>query len=133
MRRDRPKTDADLRKFGLVMAAPLTVLAAVTWWRQTGAWSYLAGAAAAFLLLGLAVPRSLRLVEALWMKFAEVMGTVMTYVVLVLAFFLVFTPMGLVMRILGKRQLTLEPDRKVASYWEPTGDNSPYTRADKPY
>jgi len=133
VRTDRPKTDAELRKFGLVMAGPLALLAGVTWWREKAAWPYLAGAALVFLLLGLVAPRSLRVVEKLWMKLAVVMGTVMTYVILILTFFLVFTPMGLVMRALGRRPLPLGFDRQATSYWEPIEAESPYHRAEKPY
>jgi hypothetical protein len=133
VRQEKPKTDAELRKFGVVMAVPLALLAALTWWRGTWAWPYLGGAAVVFAGLGLAVPRALTLVERVWMKLALVLGAVMTRVVLVLTFFLVFAPLGLVMRALGRRPLTIGPDRGAASYWTPVEKDSAYTRADRPY
>lgn len=129
----RPKTNRELRKFGGVMAGLSAVVATIVWWRGGTVWPYLAAAAVVFLLTGLAAPAVLRPVEKGWMKLAEVLGTVMTFVVLVLAFFLVFTPFAVVMRLMGRRPLTLGFDPKAASYWEPVGADSPYTRANKPY
>jgi hypothetical protein len=57
----------------------------------------------------------------------------MTRVVLVLTFFLVFAPLGLVMRALGRRPLTVGPDPAAASYWTPVEKDSAYPRADRPY
>ena len=133
MRQEKPKTDAELRKFGFVMAVPLALLAALTWWRGTWAWPYLGGAAIVFAGLGLAAPRSLAIVERAWMRLAAVLAAVMTRVVLVITFFLVFTPFGLVMRALGRRPLAVTADPNAASYWDPVEKDSSYTRADRPY
>ena len=41
----QPKSPAELRKFGLVMAVPLSLIATYLWWKGNGVWTYLAGAA----------------------------------------------------------------------------------------
>ena len=97
------------------------------------AWPYLAGAAVVFLALGLAAPRTLGPVERAWMKFAVVLGTVVTYLVLVITFFVVFAPFGLMARLIGRRPLSLGFRPGTTSYWEAIEPDSPYTRAAKPY
>ena len=133
MRREQPKTAAELRKFGFGMATPLTILGAATWWFNRPSWPYLTGAAAVFLVLGLLAPGVLRVPEKLWMRFAVILGTVMTFLVLVVTFFVVFTPMGIAMRLFKKMPLELAPDPALPTYWQKVEAPSPYSRPDKPY
>jgi hypothetical protein len=129
----RKATKQELRKFGLVMTAPLAALAALGFWRDKPAWPYLAGLSAFFLLFGLLLPRALAPIEWAWMKLARAMGTVMTYVVLALAFYLVLTPVGLLLRVLGKRPVELGFDPQASTYWSEVEKDGIYDRADKPY
>jgi hypothetical protein len=115
------------------MAVPLAVLAALGFWRGKPAWPYLAGLCVFFVLFGLAFPRLLAPIERAWMKLARAMGTAMTYVVLALAFYLVLTPLGLLLRILGKRPVTLGFDPGATTYWSEVEKDGIYGRADKPY
>ena len=133
MSKEHPKTDRELRRFGIVMAVPLSALAAFAAWRGNDLWMWFAGAAGIFQLLGLVAPSRLRGFEALWMKLALAMGHVMTFVILVVTFFLVFTPLGFLMRVFGKRPLSIGFDRSATTYWTPVEPDSPYTRVDKPY
>jgi len=128
-----PKTPRELRLFALVMTGGLGVLGALLLWRDRPAWPYVLGLAALFLLLGLVAPTLLRPLERAWMKLAHVLGTIMTFVVLTLTYYLVLTPLGLLMRVFGKRPLDLpfEPDRP--SYWVPVDPDGPASRHDQPY
>lgn len=133
LRRARPKGAAALRKFGLVMAAAWAVLASVSWWRSSPAAVYLAGLAIVFLGPAILWPRALGPVERAWMTFANVLSVVMTRVILTLTFYLVITPIGLLLRLLHKDVLGLRADRKAQSFWLPIEPNGPSTRPDKPY
>ena len=60
----------------------------------------------------------------LWMKLGLLMGKVVAPIALGILFFLVFTPMGLLMRLLGKDPLKLKREPAAATYWvnrEPPG------------
>lgn len=127
------RTDRELRRFGAVMASALSILAALLLWRHRPAWPYLVSAAAIFAALGLAAPRTLRPFEKGWMTVAGWLSIVMTYVVLVLAFFLVITPIGLLRRALHRDPLGLRFDKGAASYWVPVDKTGPATRADRPF
>ena len=127
------KTRKELRRFGLVMAAPLAVIGGYLAWQEQPAAPYVLGVAAAFLLCGLLVPAVLRPVEKAWMAMAGVLSAVMTRVLLTLAFFLVITPFGLLLRVMGKDLLQIRPGSRRESYWMPVEPDGPATRPDKPY
>ena len=129
----RQKTVPELRKFGAVMSGAFALLGAIAAWRGRAAGPYLLGLAVLFLLPALISPRLLAPVERVWMKFAEAIGSVMTVVILTLAFIVVFTPMGIVLRLMGKDLLGLKPDRRLQTYWTPVEADGPATRPDKPF
>ena len=130
----RPRrTDRELRRFGGVMAVALVVLSLLVLWPHRPAWPYLAFAAATFAVFGLAAPRALRPIEEGWMTLAGWLSVAMTYVVLVLAYFLVITPIGLVRRLLHRDPLGLRFDKGAASYWVPVDRDGPGSRADRPF
>lgn len=127
------KSIRELRKFGITMAVPLALLSGLFWWRDSAAWPYLLGLAWLFLLMALIAPQMLSPIEWVWMKFAHYLGIAMTYVVLTLTFYLVVTPMGLLMRLLGKDPMERKFERNRKSYWIPVQPDGPHTRPDKPY
>lgn len=93
-------------------AAKLFVIGA----RTPVAYAMLA-AGALLLVLGMAAPSCLAPLNRLWGKIGAAIAKVANPIILALLFFLVVTPMALVMRRLGKRPLSLGPDAAAASYW----------------
>jgi len=73
-------------------------------------WSLLLGGL--LLVLGLVWPRSLTHVYRLWMQVGEVLGWINTRLILGAIFYLLFTPLGLYMRLRGKDPMrrTLTPE-----------------------
>lgn len=133
MKSDGPRTRAELRKFGLTMAVPLTLLGGLAWWRGSDLSTWLWAAAGVFLVTGLILPGALGPVERAWMKLAWILSSIMTRVLLTLSFFLVITPFGWLLRLMGKDLLELRIDRERESYWVPVEPDGPATRPDKPY
>ena len=127
------KTKRELRRFGLVMTAPLLIIGCVLIWRGREVGPYFVGLAVLFLLAALSFPTVLRPVERVWMALARVLSVIMTYVILAVTFFLVITPMGLILRILGKDLLQKKFESKKSSYWIPVEPDGPCSRHDKPY
>jgi large-conductance mechanosensitive channel len=72
---------------------------------------------AMLLLLGIFAPSRLSVLNRIWLKLGAVIGKVVNPIVLALLFFLVVTPMALLMRIAGKRPLHLAADHAAPSYW----------------
>lgn len=52
-----------------------------------------------------------------WMVAAYPIGFVVSHLVLAMVFFLVITPIGLVMRLVGRDPMTRKFDRSADSYW----------------
>lgn len=116
----KPPTDRMLRQFGLLLALVVGVWAGLRGWR-TGADTIsqvLAGVAAVAGALGLAAPRVLRPVFTSWMVLAFPIGWTVSRLVLLAIFYLVFTPLALVFRALGRDALDLRR-RDVTSFWAP--------------
>ncbi len=108
----------ELRKFGLTMAAAFGVIAALAFWRQKDYFLYFLIIALLFLFPAVFIPSYLRPVYHSWMAFSHKLGWLMSRVILITLFYLVLTPVGLIMRVLGKDFLNKEFDRDSSqSYW----------------
>ena len=59
----------------------------------------------------------LKPVYDIWMKFAAVLAWVNTRIILIVMFYLVFTPIGLIMKLFGSDQLGLRMEKEKESYW----------------
>ncbi len=113
------------RSFGFVFTGFFALVGGVKLY--TGhAWAlYWFAGAATFLAAALLAPRILAPLNRLWMKFALLLYAVMNPLTMALLFFLVVTPIGVVMRLAGKDFLRkrLEPD--ASSYWLPRDPPGP--------
>ena len=77
-----------------------------------------------FLVLGLMNSKILSPLNLLWFKFGILLGRIVSPVIMGIIFFLVVTPTGLIMRIIGKDLLNLKFNKE-KSYWiEKTGPKS---------
>ena len=115
----------ELRKFGMLFAAIFAVLATYFFFRESDAWLWFAGAAVLFSLTGTLAPRILRPIYTGWMKFAFVLGWVNTRLLLGVFFYLIITPIGVVMKLFGKDLLDQKLDRSAKTYWRKRGPFDP--------
>ena len=69
-----------------------------------------------FLILGLLKPRILAPLNIAWIKLGILLGKFISPIVMAIIFFLVITPIGLLMRFMGKDLLNLKFN-KHKSYW----------------
>jgi membrane protease YdiL (CAAX protease family) len=106
------------RSFGFIFAGFLALVAvfpafhgpmsSIRWWAAV--------LAASFLALALWWSKSLRPLNRLWSKFGLLLSKIVGPVVLMLIFYAVVTPVGLLMRAFGKDPLRLRRDEET-SYW----------------
>jgi Saxitoxin biosynthesis operon protein SxtJ len=105
------------RVFGLVFAAVFLVIALAPWvlGHEIRLWSI--GVSVAFAIASLAMPQILAPLNRIWTRFGLLLHHVVSPLVLGIMFFVVITPMGLLMRLLGKDPLRLRLDAKAPTYW----------------
>lgn len=118
-------------KFGRNSALVLALLTGLLAWRgwisvpvATGAWLALAGLA----LVARLRPAWLRGPYRAGMRVSHALGRVVAPVVLGLIFLLVVTPLGLLLRVLGKDLLRLRRNPGADSYWQPVTGSRDLTK-----
>ena len=70
-----------------------------------------------FLFLGLLNSKILTPLNKLWFRFGLFLGKIISPIIMAVIFFLVVTPIGLLMRFFGKDVLNLKLNKKKTSYW----------------
>jgi hypothetical protein len=112
------------RAFGLVFAVVFAIIACYPL-LASGAirlWSLIVSGV--FLLLALVVPAVLAPANRLWMKFGELLHSIVSPIALGIVFYVTVLPTGLLLRLFGKDPLRLRLDPNAESYWikrEPPG------------
>ena len=113
------------RSFGVVFAVVFAIIglfpliggSSVRWWSLI--------VAGVFLALAFAAPKLLSPLNRLWMRFGLLLHRIVNPLVMALLFFLVVTPIALLMRLFGKRPLHLETEPDAESYWIPRDPPGP--------
>jgi hypothetical protein len=107
----------EIRKFAVTLFFALAVLGGLILWRrgQAGLFFWMAGVS--LLVVGLIKPAVLKPIQKAWMTLATYMGFVSTHIILAITYYVVFTPVGLVMRVLGRDPLRLRHTGENESYW----------------
>ncbi|MDF0667550.1 MAG: SxtJ family membrane protein [Nitrospira sp.] len=107
----------DLRQFGLLVGS---VFAAIGLWpllfrsESPRLWAMIL--ASLLIVLGAVVPQSLKQVHYGWMKIGHVLGSINTRIILGIIYYLLITPMGLVMRLMGKDSMHRAMVKEVTTY-----------------
>ncbi len=115
----RLKTDSrTLRKFGVAVGTVLLLLGGLFLWRHQPVAPLVLGAGGLLFVLGVAAPRCLKHIYLVWMSLGLLIGTVVSTLLLVVFFYLVVTPVGLLARCLGKDLLQQKLYPELASYWQ---------------
>ena len=70
-----------------------------------------------FLVLGLINSKILTPFNRAWVKFGELLGMIIAPIVMALVYFLVLTPISIIIRIFGKDLLKIKFSDKNNSYW----------------
>ena len=121
-RSDRVVGSSD-RGFGLVFTAVFLLLGGWSLWKAEAPWWWSFGVAGVFAVLAMVAPGLLGPLNRLWTLFGALLHRITNPIILGLLFFLVFAPMGLALRLVGKKLLS-ETDPAASSYWicrEPPG------------
>ena len=104
------------RSFGIVFFIVFLIIALYPLLNDSSIrlWSLIIGLI--FLVLGLIKSNILTPLNILWMKFGMFLGIFISPIIMGIIFFLVVTPIGLIMRLLRKDLLNLKK-KNIQSYW----------------
>ncbi len=109
---------AALRRFGFVMAGAFAIIGGIMLWRSRVAGPYVLGVSGLFALLALLAPKGLGPVEKVWLLVGKYMGMINSFIILTVVYFVVLTPMALILRIVGKDLLARKLHRgQSTTYW----------------
>ena len=105
------------RSFGLVFF--VVFLAIALWPLKSGEefrlWSLVLSII--FFILGVLNSKLLTPLNRLWFKFGIFLGSIVSPIVMGMVYFIVVTPTGLFMRLLGKNLLKISKEKHTSTYW----------------
>ena len=115
--KDIKSTKKELREFGLTIGIILVILGGVSLWRGKEFYPYFLGIGGLFIISGLTLSRILKPLQKIWMSFSIIVGFFASRFILLILFYTVLTPMGLLTRLFGKDILDQRIDKTRRSYW----------------
>ena len=112
------------RSFGIVFFVVFLLIALypLTYVGEVRIWSLIISII--FLILGLLNSKILNPLNQIWFKFGVLLGRIISPFIMAIIFFFVVTPIGLIMRTLGKDILNLRYNTKKTYWIEKTGPKS---------
>ena len=105
------------RSFGLVFFFVFLIIGLWPLMREESPKIWLLIISIFFLVLGVVNSKLLTPLNKVWFKIGIFLGNLVAPIVMGIIFFLVVTPIGLIMKIIGKDVLQKKYDKKKKSYW----------------
>ena len=106
----------DIKNFGITIGLILFIISAILFYYNNLMYQNISIVAVAFIGLGILIPILLKPIYIGWMVFAVILGWIMTRVILSAVFFVIMTPIGLIVKLLGNDFLALKITDS-ESYW----------------
>ena len=113
----------DLRSFGVMIGIIFLLIAGFLIYKDKESFQMLLYIAGSFIGLGLLIQILLKPIYILWMAFAIILGWIMTRLILSLLFYVIITPIGVILKIIGKDSLELKKQSVKESYWNQRDKN----------
>ncbi len=70
-----------------------------------------------FLILGLLNSKILSPFNSAWIKFGELLGKIIAPIVMAIIYFVILTPISIIVRLFGKDLLGLKFTKQIKTYW----------------
>lgn len=123
----------DLRNFGLILALILGVLFVIIPYIRHKSPSMIAVTIVVILVIwALALPTSMKHLYKLWMTIGELLGWINTRIILGVVFILLFLPISIILKLMGKDPLHRLIEKKAVSYRVASTQTSP-NQIERPY
>ena len=109
-------SNRDIRSFGITMGIILFIISGLLLYYNKESYQITGIIGSMFIGLGLIIPVMLKPFYFVWMTFAAILGWVMTRVILIVVFYLILTPIGLITKLFREDFLALKKIES-DSYW----------------
>ena len=110
--------------FGLTFSLVFAIIAFYTFYFHNNNPLLLILASITLLLISIIYPKLLYVPNKIWLKFGMILGLIVSPIIMFIIFFFVITPIGLMMKILGKDLLNQKINIQKKSYWTLRNNNS---------
>jgi len=111
------KSQSSNRSFGLLFFVVFLILALWPLKNGSNINLYFIVVSAIFLILGLINSKLLSPLNKSWIKLGEILGIIIAPVVMALVYFIILTPISLIVRLFGKDLLELSFSKEKETYW----------------
>ena len=111
------KSQSSNRSFGLLFFIVFLILGLWPLKNSGNLNYYLVGVSSVFLVLGLINSKLLSPLNKAWVKFGEILGSIIAPIIMAFVYFIFLTPISLIVRVFGKDLLGVKFDKKKDSYW----------------
>ena len=109
-------TKKDLKSFGIIFGIIFFIIAAYLFSKNNEIYTISIYSGLFFAIIALIIPSFLKPIYIVWMVFGLLLGWLMTRIILGLLFYIIITPIAILVKILGKDFLDLKNVNK-NSYW----------------
>ena len=115
---NKEATNKQLRTFGIALSILLGGIGLIHFIKGNTPQNYwFWGAAVVILFTALTVPILIKPIYRVAIFIAHILGWINTRIILGLIYYLMFTPISLIMKIIGRDPLHRKVDKQAASYW----------------
>jgi uncharacterized protein involved in cysteine biosynthesis len=108
----------NLRKFGLTLGTAFLIITLFIFLKHRHNVLPTLIISMVFFISALIVPDILKPIRTIWMGFASVLGWLNTRLILIVIFYLIFTPLGFVLKLWGFDLLDRNIEKDKESYWK---------------
>jgi len=106
-----------LKKFGFSLGLGLNILGCALFYRHKGYFIWFSAIGSFALILGVMYPKALIPLKRLLDGIMAIIGWLTSAISLLIAFYLIFTPISFLLKIFGKDLLNKRMDNASSSYW----------------
>ena len=111
------KTQSSNRSFGILFFVVFLIISLWPLKNGNNLNFYFLTASIIFLILGVINSKLLSPLNKAWIKFGEILGLIIAPIVMGIVYFVILTPVSLIVRLFGKDLLGLKLLKKKETYW----------------
>ena len=111
------KTQSSNRSFGILFFVVFLIISLWPLKNGNNLNFYFLTASIIFLILGALNSKLLFPLNKAWIKFGEILGLIIAPIVMAIVYFVILTPVSLIVRLLGKDLLGLKFLKEKETYW----------------